>query len=890
MLGAVMLSDDAANEVMDRLGPQDFYIPAHQAVFEAIVTLYNSNEPIDAITVSDLLRRKEEIERIGGVGFITRLMDAVPTASNVSYYADIVEEHSLRRSLLQAGAVIGDLATKTDQEIEDVVDEAERTVLGVAEKRVGEGLINLAGLINPELEKIEALEGRGTAITGLATGFRDLDKELAGLQPANLVIIAARPGMGKCLHGDTLIVDPKTGRRVPIRELVDSHLDGGQAHVLALDEDMELVQAAPVAARANGVQEVYRVRTRLGHEIVASANHPFRTVEGWKRLEDLGVGDHVAVARTMDVFGVDRRSNAEVALVAYLIGDGNLTNATPRLTAKDSSIVADAARWIDQMGLELSRIGSTISYSIRVPSGPTLEQVAEAAGFSIGTVSLVVAGDSRPAQATREAVWAQIDRLGYVPQRARKSNTLTDVLQESGLMGLTSHEKFIPEWVFRLPEDQVALFLNRLFATDGSAWVSAGSYRIEYVTVSRRLAEDVQHLLRRFGVIAKLRSRSVSYGGERRIAYEVGFQDPLSVEVFAAQIGIFSKESAVEQVRALAMSRRVQRFADLVPSAVVDVLDHHRQRDGWSWSELERHLGSRIKRGQRISRDRLLRIAKILNSTELLNLATSDVVWDEVVSIESDGSAETYDLQVPVHENFVANDFVVHNSALATNIAANIALHGGTVAMFSLEMGAEEVVQRFLCSIGRVDSMKLRSGQLSPEQWQKVVHAASRLYEANIYVDDSSNVMMTDIRAKSRRLKRSRGLDLIVVDYLQLMQGRNRENRQQEIAEISRNLKNLARELHIPIIAISQLNRALEQREDKRPRLGDLRESGAIEQDSDVVMFIYRDEYYNPETSEYRGMAEVNIAKHRAGATGRVQMTFLPEFTLFADLGRDVAP
>jgi replicative DNA helicase len=161
------------------------------------------------------------------------------------------------------------------------------------------------------------------------------------------------------------------------------------------------------------------------------------------------------------------------------------------------------------------------------------------------------------------------------------------------------------------------------------------------------------------------------------------------------------------------------------------------------------------------------------------------------------------------------------------------------------------------------------------------------LYKKPIYVDDSPGLTVTEIRAKARRMRRRPGLDLLIVDYLQLMQGTQGENRQQEIAAISRQLKNLARELNVPVIAASQLNRSLESREDKRPRLGDLRESGAIEQDADVVLFIYRHEYYHPEAQETKGIAEINIAKHRQGAVGRVDMTFLPEFTLFADMGRD---
>jgi replicative DNA helicase len=192
-----------------------------------------------------------------------------------------------------------------------------------------------------------------------------------------------------------------------------------------------------------------------------------------------------------------------------------------------------------------------------------------------------------------------------------------------------------------------------------------------------------------------------------------------------------------------------------------------------------------------------------------------------------------------------------------------------------------------LCAQGRIDSQRLRTGRLTESDFTKLSNAASVLYKKPIFVDDSPGLTVTEIRAKARRMRRRPGLDLLIVDYLQLMQGTQGENRQQEIAAISRQLKNLARELSVPVIAASQLNRSLESREDKRPRLGDLRESGAIEQDADVVLFIYRHEYYHPEALETKGIAEINIAKHRQGAVGRIDMTFLPEFTLFADMGRD---
>jgi replicative DNA helicase len=426
VLGAVLLSSDAANVALETLHSEDFYKPSHQQIFEIIRQLFDSNEPIDAVTVSEGLRRDGSLDRMGGIDFLTNLIDSVPSTSNVEYYAGIVEEHSLRRKLMKVGGDIGLIASQMTEPIAEVVDRAEQSVFAVAERQVGDGLQAIDDLLGPAIEKAEELQRSGSAVTGISTGFRDLDKMLAGLHPTNLLIIAARPGMGK--------------------------------------------------------------------------------------------------------------------------------------------------------------------------------------------------------------------------------------------------------------------------------------------------------------------------------------------------------------------------------------------------------------------------------------------------------------------------------SALALNMAQNVALNGNSVAIFSLEMSREEIVTRMLCAKGRIDSQKLRTGNLNEGDFTKLSNAAGALYKQNIFVDDSPGLTVTEIRAKCRRLRRKPGLDLVVVDYLQLMNGSGQENRQQEIAMISRSLKSLARELHVPIIALSQLNRAVESREDKRPRLGDLRESGAVEQDADVVMFIYRDEYYFPEKVESKGIAEVVISKHRQGGVGKVDMTFLPEFTLFADMGRSTVP
>ncbi|MGI6129106.1 MAG: replicative DNA helicase [bacterium] len=230
-------------------------------------------------------------------------------------------------------------------------------------------------------------------------------------------------------------------------------------------------------------------------------------------------------------------------------------------------------------------------------------------------------------------------------------------------------------------------------------------------------------------------------------------------------------------------------------------------------------------------------------------------------------------------------------TSLCLNIAQHVAInHNKPVALFSLEMSREQLVQRLLSAEARIEGQKLRTGTLDEDDWPRLVAAMGRLSEVPIFIDDSAALTAMDIRAKTRRLVQEQGPGLVIIDYLQLIAGHGRgDSRQQEISEISRALKALAREVKCPVVALSQLSRAVEQRQDKRPVLSDLRESGAIEQDADLVAFIYRDEYYNPD-SEKRGIAEVIVAKQRNGPTGVVQLAFLNDYTLFHDLALDPLP
>jgi replicative DNA helicase len=226
----------------------------------------------------------------------------------------------------------------------------------------------------------------------------------------------------------------------------------------------------------------------------------------------------------------------------------------------------------------------------------------------------------------------------------------------------------------------------------------------------------------------------------------------------------------------------------------------------------------------------------------------------------------------------------VGKTSFALGIAHGAALmHGKTVGLFSLEMSAEQLVQRLLSMETGVDSHRLRLGQIDDNDWDRISRAFGRLGEAKIFIDDSAGVSIMDLRSKARRLQAEHGLDLLVIDYLQLMSGRGSENRVQEISEISRGLKGIARELNIPVVALSQLSRAVETRADHHPMLSDLRESGSIEQDADIVMFIYRDEIYNPDT-ERKGIAEIIVAKHRNGPVDTVNLRFFDRTARFSDL------
>jgi replicative DNA helicase len=854
VLGAILLTEQALDGILLEIGlrPEDFYRPRNQLIFRAMIRLKEKAEPeaVDALTVSEDLRRAGELDKAGGTAYIHSLPTLVPAVGAVLDYARIVKENSLLRSLLAATRDIQDEVISHRGEPRELIERAEAVLFKIGHDGGTAEMKSIEAILHEEIDKLEELSRKDVGLTGTASGFTDLDQLTGGFQPGNLIVVAARPSMGKCLGADALVFDPRTGARKSMLEVVESVERGGEAWVAAVGDDLRLRPARVSAATRSGKRELYRVTTKLGRRIKATANHPLLTVTGWRALEELAPGDRVAVPRCLPQCSSYRSlPDHELVLIAALIADGNLTERTPRFCfGPGSPVLSEVEHAAAEMGLRLHVAG----------------------GGDHGTADISAGRGSGP-------------------------NPLRELLRQHGLWGKRSDEKFVPDVVFGLGESQIARFLAILFACDGYIHVTDRLRHLGYTTISSRLASDVQHLLLRLGVVGTIRTlkRDV-YEGTGKVAREVRVTGQESLASFCAQVRIPGKEDREDRLVASLGMLRSKTNVDTIPPEIWRTITY--VRGGRPLAELSVatgrppnhnwHVGARG-----LSRNRLAEIAVALQEPALMKLVRSDLWWDEVASIEPVGEAETFDLTVPGNHNFVADDIVVHNSTLATNIAENAAIdHGVPVALFSLEMSETELAHRFIASQARVSSDELRKGRVRGDRWPKVLNAVEKLASAPIFLDDSSDIGVLEIRAKARRLHARQGLGLIVVDYLQLVRPDTRaDSRVEQVGQISRGLKILARELNIPVIAVSQLSRAVESRNPPIPMLSDLRESGQLEQDADVVMFVYREDYYD-EQSERIGEADIIISKHRNGPIGKLALTFLSKYPRFASLYRERSP
>jgi replicative DNA helicase len=719
LLGAMLTARDAVYSAAEIVQTEHFYLPAHQHIFDAVRAATADGAIPEPVTVAEVLERADLLAQVGGIEALYELQNATPSIANAARYATIIFEHAVLRRLISVAGDIAEIGYSLPDDVPSAVDRAEALMFGVSGNRARDSILPLPQVLGAAYDHIEQLYENGTSITGVPTGFLDVDEILNGLQPGALLVLGARPSMGKCVTWDTPILDPVTGLHTPVEEVYLRAASGEDVHVLALTDAGQLVAVRPSAVLDEGEQPVLEVRTATGRLLRTTGEHPFLTPNGWTKANELQPGDRVATPRDLPWFGIDRISGAEVALLAHLLGHGGLVDV--------NALEADVVR----RGLDLD-----------------------------------------------------IDAIG--------------VLQGHGLWHAEADALRVPAAVFRLPRQQVELFVQRLTSVNRTLWLPEDR-RLGFTARSDALARDVAHLMRRLGH---------------------------HVRVVVDEVTIRGTTGPVVRVESI----------DTDPADEV-----------------------------------------------------VDIRWDVVESVEDGGVEQVYDLTVPRHHTFVAADVVVHNTAFALSLASHVATKvKRPVLFFSLEMGHRELAQRLLALESEVDASKLRNGRLNESDWEKLSRGLGRL-EGEMWIDDDPMVSVMEIRGQARRLKAQHGeLGLVVVDYLQLMSGRgSAESRQVEIAEISRGLKLLARELSVPVVALSQLSRNLESRADKRPVLSDLRESGSIEQDADVVMFLYRDDYYNPDTKD-RDVAELIIAKHRAGPTGTVRLVWAPRFTKFRPIAKGI--
>ena len=872
VLGALLIDPDAILRVATFLDPVDFFVERHGWVYESIRELHERREAVDLVTLSDELERRGQLSDIGGPAYLSSLINATPTSIHVEFYGRIVERTSLLRKLIDAAGQIARLAYDESQDAAEVVDRAEEIIFNVSSRKSDHDLRPIRQVMDKFYDRIEYLHQHRGEIVGIPSGLADLDKLLGGLQRSDMLVLAGRPGMGKCVSADTRLVDPETGGLYSIETLVQRR----RANLLTLDQAYKLGPAQASHFVDDGHKPLYRVRTALGREIKVTLTHPFLTLTGWQPLGDLSVGDAVAVPRQIPVFGSLGAPDYKVKVLAYLLADGCLTGSSPQFINSNPRLRED---FIDsalnfpgtKSRLESSQGQRTPSVYInghkdfiasgRLEFAQRLKQKMEIRSLSTANVaqslqvspSLVTqwrSGRCVPNAHTSDTLCKTLDlspdelaRDGLPAISRNSPNSLTVWLKTQDVWNKSAAQKEIPDWIYRLTRPKLALFLNRLFACDGSIYIQLGKQgAISYSTVSKSLAHSVQHLLLRFGIIAKLRHRRIKYRDQRRTAYELRVMGVENLKLFVDEIGIFGKEEAVEKVRQYIEQTSANTNIDTTPLEVWDQIKQAKG-DARTWRSLYDEMGlpsnANIHVGQRApSRARLLAIGQALRSQNLVNLTQSDIYWDKITDIDYLGEHQVYDLTVPTTHNFVADDMIVHNTSLGLSIALQAARRWQKrIAIFSLEMSDEQLVQRLVSAETGIDSQRLRLGDIKQDEWPTFIQATNLLASAPIFIDDTPAISALELRSKARRLHAEHGLDLLIVDYLQLMRGDFRsENRQQEISFISRSIKSLARELNIPILALSQLSRQVESRHDKRPMLSDLRESGCLTGDSLIYL------------------------------------------------------
>lgn len=772
VLGALMLEKDALTAVVDILKAQSFYKDGHQRIYKAISNLFDKSEPIDQLTVVQELREMGELEAAGGVGYVAGLTMQINSAANIEAHARVILEAAIKRELIRTATDILRDAYEETTDVFELLDATEKNIFQVSEDNMRKGVDSMQDLMVKAIKELEEKKHQKDGLTGVPTGFSALDRVTSGWQPSDLVIIAARPGMGKCLAlGTKVVMFDGTLRNVE---------DVREGDLLMGDDSTP----RRVLSLARGRENMYWVRQNKGDDYRVNESH----ILSLKRSRNEGPHRHGDVlnieVREWLKKGPKFQSNYKgykvavefeeraVPLDPYFLGvwlgDGAAGNC--RITGQDAEIIEYLHEYAAELGM----------------------------------------------QVTTGVVADRCNSYGITRGRQGGSVAEYSVQDELRQLGVLNNKHIPQQYLVNSTESRLRL-LAGLIDSDGHLNVVSNGYEI--TQKNKELARQIKFLCDSLGFRTSLTKK-------RAVITSIGYES----EVWRVRF-----YGDIDKIPVRVARKKAQPWASPVNWLMTGIL-----------VEFDKE--------------------------------------DDYYGFEIDGN----------HLFLLADCTVTHNTAFVVSAMRNAAVDfKKPVAIFSLEMSSLQLVNRLISAEAELDSEKIKKGNLADYEWAQLNHKIAALSSAPIFIDDTPALSIRELRAKCRRLKSQHDIQLIIVDYLQLMSGgeagRPGGNREQEIASISRALKGIAKELNIPVIALSQLSRSVETRGgDKKPQLSDLRESGSIEQDADMVIFLYRPEYYKITEDEMgnptQGVGEVIIAKHRNGSLETVQLKFIGRFTKFADL------
>lgn len=764
VLGSCLLNPDALPQAADLLLASDFYRERNGWIFEAMLRLHERREPPDLVLLSQELERMGRLAELGGPAYLTELLVNTPSAFYVQYYAGLVKEAAQRRRIITVAGQFAALAYDRSKEMSEVMEQVETLFFQLAHNTTVHGMEHISLAVERYIEQLNQVAARDGALTGIPTGYEALDRVLGGFQRSDMIVLAARPAMGKCLGKGTKVL-MFDGTLRPVEDVRSGDLLMGD------DSTSRRVRSI-----TRGKDRLFRVNQTKGISYVVNSQHVLtlkrsRNENGWQRGEviDVALPEYLAQSNKWKSsfkgykVAVDFPEQA-VSLDPYILGlwlgDGASANST--ITNPDIEIIEALGEYADTQGKSLrTRLNTTGCPTHRVTEGM---------------------------------------------RQYHTQLSMQEVLRSMGVLG----NKHIPQ-NYLVNSRQVRLeLLAGLIDTDG--YYTAKFNVFEIVMTNQRLVQQIKFLADTLGFKTSLAEKSATI---KATAYQTQ-----------------------------AWRVRISGNLDQIPT--------------------------RVQRKQ----------ARPLITTRDWQVSG--------ITVEPAGVGEYFGFELDGNGRFLLEDMTVtHNSSLAFTFALTAARrYAARVAVFSLEMSDEQSVSRWLSMSTRIDNQRLRLAKLDEGEWTILMDASNDLSALPIYIDDTAGSSMSELRSRARRIYAEQGLDLIIVDYMQLIAGQKNarsENRHQEISRISKGLKALAKELNVPVIALSQLSRDLKDRADKRPQLWDLKESGSIEEDADVVMFVHRDDYYDPDT-ERQNIVDLIIAKHRHGATGTVYLWFNKELTTFSDI------